>query len=205
MNTFLHSVIALIDTALQGMAAPWLVMLALLLTTFLLEDVAIAAGAALASQGSLSWSLAFAAVAGGIALGDFGLYALGRAARHIPYLQRRYLRGSTLWLQDKLQHKLASAVLLARVIPGLRLLTYTLCGFVDVPMLRFGAWVSLAVTLWTWGLFWMSSTLGQLIANRLHLPVAVAVALPIVTLALIMQLLRYVRRPVLKNRIWSKP
>jgi len=204
MSTLWHSAAALIDPALQGMSATWLVMLALLLTTFLLEDVAIAAGAALASQGSLSWSLAFVAVAGGIALGDFGLYALGRVARRVPYLQRRYLSGSTLWLQDKLQHKLASAVLLARVIPGLRLLTYTLCGFVDVPVLRFGLWVSLAVTLWTWGLFWMSSALGHAIAASLHLPLAFAVALPMVALALAIQLIRSVRPQLLKRRIGSK-
>ncbi|MCW5636277.1 MAG: hypothetical protein KIT17_23275, partial [Rubrivivax sp.] len=65
--------------ALDGMAEPAVVALVLALTTLLVEDLAIAAGAALAARGDLSWALAFVAVAGGIAAGDVGLYALGVA------------------------------------------------------------------------------------------------------------------------------
>ena len=64
------------QAALAGMAAPLVIALALALTTLLLEDLAIAAGAALAAQGLISWELSIAAVAGGIAIGDLALYAL---------------------------------------------------------------------------------------------------------------------------------
>ena len=51
--------------------------------------------------------------------------------------------------------------LLARVIPGLRLLTYTACGFVRVPLLPFTAWVLLAVALWTPLLVGLSALFGE--------------------------------------------
>lgn len=184
---------ALLEAALHGRAALWLILLALVLTTFLLEDVAIAAGAALATQGALSWAWAFAAVAGGIALGDLGLYALGLGARRVPWLHRRYIAGRPLALKDRLESRLMSAVLLARVIPGMRLVTYTLCGFMRVSIPAFTACVLLAVTLWTIGLFWLSSTLGQAIASALRIPAPWAVALTIVAIAFAIPLTRHIR------------
>jgi membrane protein DedA with SNARE-associated domain len=67
---------------------PWLLLPSLVLITFLLEDIAIAAGVALALNGTVSWEAAFAAVAGGIALGDLGLYGMGHLAIRIPAFGR---------------------------------------------------------------------------------------------------------------------
>ena len=194
MNGLWSQTYALAQAALQGMAAPWIIVLVLVVTTFLLEDVAIAAGAALATQGLLSWELAFAAVAGGIALGDVGLYACGLGARRVPRLHRKYIAGRPPWLKDKLQGRLVSAVLLARVIPGLRLLTYTLCGFARVPVVPFVAWVLLAVSLWTMGLFWLGSALGSAIALHLGIPAPLAVALLVLMLALAVPLWRPIKK-----------
>lgn len=193
MNGLWQQSYALAQAALQGMAAPWVIVLVLIATTFLLEDVAIAAGAALATQGVLSWELAFAAVAGGIALGDVGLYACGLGARRVQWLRRKYIADGAPWLQDKLQARLPSAVLLARVVPGLRLVTYTLCGFARVPVVPFMAWVVLAVSLWTVGLFWLGSALGNAIALHLGIPAPLAVALLIFMLALAVPLWRPVK------------
>lgn len=190
MNALWDNSHALALAALQGLTAPWLIVVVLVLTTFLLEDLAIATGAALAAQGVLSWPLVFAAVAGGIALGDLGLYGLGYLARYLPWLRRRYLTPHGPWLLHKLQSRLGHAVLLARVIPGLRLVTYTVCGAVNVPVAAFIGWVMLAVTLWTSTLFWISATIGRAIANSLHLPLALAAAIPIVMLVLLTQLVR---------------
>ncbi|MBK6386204.1 MAG: hypothetical protein IPF71_05020 [Rhodoferax sp.] len=88
--TFWHNTTTLFGEALNGMAQPWVICMALVLTTLLLEDLAIAAGVAVATQGALSWEWAFAAVAGGIAAGDLGLYGLGVAANRIPLLRRKY-------------------------------------------------------------------------------------------------------------------
>ena len=85
---FLTNTMANLQAALQAGASPWLIALSLAAMTLLLEDVAIAAGAALATQGAIDWSWAFAAVAGGIALGDLGLYAMGAASRSVPRVCR---------------------------------------------------------------------------------------------------------------------
>lgn len=169
--------------ALAGRADPWIIVLALVLTTLLLEDVAIAAGVALATQGVVSWGLSLAAVGGGIAAGDLGLYALGVGATRLSWLRRRYIGERSAWAGEQLTRRLPSAVLLARVIPGLRFVTYTACGFLRVPFTLFTAWVLLAVTLWTVALYGLSFAVGAALAKQLGLPLPVAVALPILVLA----------------------
>lgn len=176
------------EAALAGMATPAAIAVALALTTLLLEDLAIAAGVALAAQGLISWGLSITAVGAGIALGDLGLYALGVAAARWPVLQRRFAGPRTRWVHDQLVHRLGTAVLLARVIPGLRLATYTASGFLRVPLPAFAAWVVLAVAAWTLGLYALSAALGHALAQALGLPLPVAVALPIVAIALALPL-----------------
>ena len=189
-----HAGLAWFQAVLSGMATPAVIALVLALTTLLLEDLAIAAGVALATQGLISWELSLAAVGGGIALGDLGLYALGLYATRVPWLRRRYVGDKSLWAREQIVRRLPSAVLLARVIPGLRLATYTACGFVGVPLLPFTAWVAVAVSLWTLGLYGLSAAIGHALAARFGLPPAVAVALPIVALALVVPLWRGVRQ-----------
>ena len=181
------------EQLLAALTQPGAIALALALTTLLLEDLAIAAGVALAAQGAISWELSFAAVAGGIAAGDLGLYALGVAALRVPWLRRRAVREREAWLRMKLVDGLAAAVLLARIVPGLRLVTYTAAGFLRVPLLAFGVWVLLAVLLWTAGLYALSAAIGRALAASLGVPVPMAVALPIVFLALGFSLWRWAR------------
>lgn len=187
------ALLAWFQAALAGMAAPAVIALALALTTLLLEDLAIAAGVALATQGVISWELSLAAVGGGIALGDLGLYAMGLGATRVPWLRKRYVGDKSTWAREQIVRRLPSAVLLARVVPGLRLATYTACGFVRVPIVPFTAWVMLAVTLWTVGLYGLSAAIGQALAKHLGLPPALAVALPILVLAAAVPLVRHLR------------
>jgi membrane protein DedA with SNARE-associated domain len=189
-----HAALAWLNGALAGMADPWVIAIALVLTTLLLEDVAIAAGVALATQGAISWGLSFAAVAGGIAGGDLGLYALGIGATRIPWLRQRYIGERSAWAREQVNLRLPTAVLLARVIPGLRLVTYTACGFLRVPFAPFSAWVLLAVALWTGALYGLSFAIGAALAERLGLPLPVAVALPILLLAAAVPLWRTVHQ-----------
>ncbi len=185
----------MLTAALNGMGEPWFIGLALILTTFLLEDVAIAAGVSLASQGILSWSWALIAVAFGIALGDILLYGLGLLARRVNWLEKRYIKSDTSkTLTDRLQNHLFSAVLLARVIPGLRLLTYTACGFTRTPLAPFTIFVCLNVVVWTGSLFWLSATTGHALASLLGIPASIAVTIPILLLALAFPLIRRLRK-----------
>ena len=189
-----HIVVSWFEAVLRGMAEPWVIAVVLALTTLLLEDLAIAAGVALATQGVISWGLSLAAVGGGIAAGDLGLYAMGLAATRVPWLRRRYVGERSLWAREQLQRRLPSAVLIARVIPGLRLVTYTASGFLRVPLLPFAAWVLLAVTLWTVGLYGLSVAIGHALAENLGLPPPVAVAIPILVLAAALPLWRLARQ-----------
>lgn len=193
MLTGWHELLAWFELVLSGMAEPWVIAIALALTTLLLEDLAIAAGVALAAQGTISWGLSLAAVGGGIAAGDIGLYALGLAGTRLRWLQRPGLQERSAWAQARLLRNLPMAVLLARVIPGLRLVTYTASGFLRVPLLRFCAWVVLAVTLWTVGLYAISAAIGQAVSTHLGVPPAIAVAMPIVVLAAAFPLWRWLR------------
>ena len=187
------ALLAWFQAALAGMAAPAVIALVLALTTLLLEDLAIAAGVALATQGVISWELSLAAVGGGIALGDLGLYAMGLGATRVPWLRKRYVGDKSTWAREQIVRRLPSAVLLARVVPGLRLATYTACGFVRVPIVPFTAWVILAVTLWTVGLYGLSAAIGQALARHLGLPPPLAVAIPILVLAAAVPLARHLR------------
>jgi len=189
-----HTIVMGFEAVLAGMAEPWLIAIVLALTTLLLEDLAIAAGVALATQGAISWGISLAAVGGGIAAGDIGLYGLGLAATRVPWVRRRFVGDRSLWAREQLVTRLPSAVLLARVIPGLRLVTYTACGFVRVPLLRFSAWVLLAVALWTLGLYGASVAVGSALAEHLGVPPPVAVALPILALAIAVPMFRQLRR-----------
>lgn len=188
------ALVAWFEAALAGMAEPWVIALVLALTTLLLEDLAIAAGVALATQGLIGWGLSLAAVGGGIALGDVGLYAMGAAATRLPWLRRRYVGERSRWAREQLVRRLPSAVLLARVIPGLRLVTYTACGFLRAPLGPFCAWVGLAVALWTAGLYGLSVAIGHALATQFGLPPTLAVALPILLLAAAVPLLRAARQ-----------
>lgn len=197
MLTSWPALLAWVHDVLNGMASPAIIAIVLALSTLLLEDVAIAAGVALATQGMISWGLSVAAVGGGIALGDIGLYALGLGATRVAWLRRRYVGEKSLWVREKITRRLFSAVLLARVIPGLRLATYTACGFVRVPLLPFVAWVVVGVALWTVGLYALSATIGQRLAQHFGIAPAVAVALPVALLAVAVPLVRHVRRRIM--------
>ena len=185
-----YVLVAWFEGALAGMADPWTIALVLALTTLLLEDLAIAAGVALAVQGLISWPLSAGAVGCGIALGDLGLYFLGVGATRSSWLHKRYVGDRTLWARAHITQRLPSAVLLARVIPGLRLLTYSACGFLRVPLAPFCAWVVLAVAVWTASLYLLSVSIGGALAAQLGIPAAMAVALPILVLAVAVPLVR---------------
>lgn len=182
-----------LHAGLAGMASPLVIALVLALTTLLVEDLAIAAGAALAAQGLISWELALLAVGGGIAVGDLGLYALGAGARRSAWLRRRLLGDKAQWVRDQALQRLVSLIFVARVVPGLRLATYTSCGFLHVPLLPFISWVVLAVLLWTAGLFALSALGGQALAHYTGLPPAVAVALFIVFIVIAISLINHLR------------
>jgi membrane protein DedA with SNARE-associated domain len=183
---------------------PWVLLPTLALITFLLEDAAIAAGVALALNGTIGWPAAFAAVAGGIAIGDLSLYGLGRLAVRIPALRRRLNDAPFQRAGTALEARLTAAVLVARVMPGLRFVTYTAAGLLGVPFPRFAALVCAAVTVWTAGLFWLATALGRTLGDALErvlgLDPALAVILAVLSLAALATILPRLLRGISANK-----
>ncbi len=135
--------------------------------TFILEDAA-TAGAALAVQsGGVAMPVALGALYIGIVLGDIGLYGLGRLAAQVPWAARlipaqRQDRGRA-WLE----RHVFKVVFISRFLPGVRLPTYTACGFLGANFRKFVAAAVGATLIWTSLLFALSLRVGRLLVDYL--------------------------------------
>ncbi len=132
---------------------PFLVVGAVILTTFVLEDLATVGGALLAAEGVLPVPAVVLGLFLGITLGDLGLYGLGRLAGTHPALrnwigEKRLAKGGA-WLGGRL----IPSILLARVTPGLRLPCYTACGYLRLSFPTFALVAVIAVAAWSAGAF----------------------------------------------------
>lgn len=152
--------------ALAGQS-PLLQAFTIILATFILEDAATVIAAMEAQQGSVSISLALGSLLVGIVLGDLGLYGLGRLSASVPWIARllpphrqEAVRG---WLSDRVFR----VVLVSRFLPGLRLPTYTTCGFLGADLRQFALAAVSATMVWTTLLFGVSLRIGQLLMNHL--------------------------------------
>ena len=158
------SVTHLLDIAGRS---PWWQGGAIVLGTFILEDAA-TAGAALAVQsGGVAMPVALGALYVGIVLGDIGLYGLGRLAAHVPWARRlipeqRQDRGR-VWLE----RHVFKVVFISRFLPGVRLPTYTACGFLGANFAKFVAAAVGATLIWTSALFALSLRVGRLLVDHL--------------------------------------
>ena len=112
------------------------------------------------------------------------LYATGYFSRQIPFLKRRFVDNIPKDDERLNKHKLAGTIFIARVTPGLRLVSYIYLGLKHVNFWGFTSLVMLAVLLWTASLYLGSVYLGSAIAEALPIPKTFAVALPLLILAL---------------------
>lgn len=129
---------------------------AVLLTTFIVEDWAIAGSLLFVTQGKMTWLEAFLACFLGISLGDVLLFVIGRLAHHIPWLsQKNAFKSVHKYLSEPRQKKrLTWAIIASRALPGTRFLTYTgaglagysLFGFMLLTPITVGLWVLLAMS-----------------------------------------------------------
>jgi membrane protein DedA with SNARE-associated domain len=140
---------------------------AIIAATFVLEDAA-TAGAALAVQsGAVALPVALVSLYLGIVLGDIGLYGLGMLAARVPWALRlippqRQDRGRA-WLE----RHVFKVVFISRFLPGVRLPTYTACGFLGADFGRFVTAAVGATLIWTSALFAVSLRVGRLLLDHL--------------------------------------
>ncbi|HEX3983502.1 MAG TPA: hypothetical protein VHX12_07405, partial [Acidisoma sp.] len=97
--------------------------------TFILEDAATVVTAIQVQAGTIPLQLGLGSLYIGIVLGDMGLYGMGRLAAVIPWMERFIPPRRRDIGRDWLNSRLAKVILISRFLPGLRLPTYTTCGF----------------------------------------------------------------------------
>ncbi len=131
--------------------------------TFILEDAATVVTAMQVQAGALSLQIGLGSLYAGIILGDLGLYGLGRLAASVPWLERFIPRRRRDIGRDWLNSRLARVILVSRFLPGLRLPTYTTCGFLRTSFLVFALTAIVATLIWTSLLFSISMKLGHYI------------------------------------------
>jgi len=151
--------------AIPAVEDQWLLVLAIIVGTFIHEDVATVATGMLVADGVTGVGVALPALYIGIVAGDLGLYGIGRLVA-LNFLSegltvgRRFL-ALKMWLDERL----VAGVLLVRFLPGLRLPAYTTYGFFAMPFRRFVVSVIFAASIWTTGLFYLSYEFGALTAD----------------------------------------
>jgi membrane protein DedA with SNARE-associated domain len=138
---------------------------AIVLGTFILEDAATVSAAMQAEQGALPKWLALAALYVGIVLGDLGLYGLGRLSARVPWVSRLLPPHRAKAIKAWVEGRVFRVVLVSRFLPGLRLPTYTTCGFVGADLRQFILAAIIATLCWTSLLFGVSLWIGQLLLD----------------------------------------
>ena len=145
---------------------PLLQATAMVLGTFILEDAATVLAAMQTADGSLSGALALASLYVGIALGDLGLYGLGWLAARFPPVTRLIPPQRKEVIRAWLDGRVFKVVLISRFLPGMRLPTYTTCGFVNADLKQFALAVVIATICWTSLLFGVSLRIGEVLMDH---------------------------------------
>jgi membrane protein DedA with SNARE-associated domain len=140
---------------------------AIILGTFILEDAATVAAAMQVQDGALSLWLALISLYAGIVLGDLGLYGLGRLSAHTPWVARQLPPHRQEAIRAWIAGRIFKVVLVSRFLPGLRLPTYTTCGFIGADFGKFTLAAIVATACWTSLLFAVSLRVGQFLMDHL--------------------------------------
>ena len=140
---------------------PLLQALSVIGATFILEDAATVVTAIQVQAGSMSLEVGLGSLYIGIVLGDMGLYGMGRLAAVVPWMERFIPPRRRDIGRDWLNSRLAKVILISRFLPGLRLPTYTTCGFLGASFLVFTLTAVVATLIWTSLLFSVSMKLGH--------------------------------------------
>src|SRR3954462_13471069 len=140
---------------------------AIIIGTFILEDAATVVAAMQVQAGALPAPLPLPALYAGIVLGDLGLYGLGRASAHVRGVRRYRPPHRQAAIRAWISGRIFTVVLISRFLPGLRLPTYTTCGFVGADLQQFILAAVAATLCWTSLLFAVSLKIGQFLMDHL--------------------------------------
>ncbi|MEH0690880.1 VTT domain-containing protein [Vibrio cholerae] len=125
-------------------------MIALILLSYLLEDLALVTAATLSVNQVMAVEWALLAIFIGIASGDLALYGLGRLAQRIGWLKVRCFRyHKARRLCKKLNANAFVTLFIVRFVPGMRSVSYTVSGFLGIALPVFLLAVLIATAMWT--------------------------------------------------------
>jgi membrane protein DedA with SNARE-associated domain len=165
--------VELLDRIVAGILAmpPWAAWIAIVLATFVSEDLTCVAAGLTAATGRMSAVSAIGAAALGIWLGDLGLYAAGKwigaaALRRAPFAW--FVHGDDVAASARWFEQRGPALIFAtRFVPGTRLPTYVASGLIGTGFGRFALYTALAVALWApilgGGTMWLGRAILPLI------------------------------------------
>ncbi|WP_221798756.1 DedA family protein [Oceanobacter mangrovi] len=160
--------VVMLDSLLSFSQNPAWLVLVVVVSTFMLEDLAIIGAGVLAASGRMDVELAFGAICLGMFIGDSALYLTGRGALIWPWLKKRFehplIQRQVLPLQQAPWHQLA----LIRCMPGLRTFGYIACGLARVPGSTFTIANVVSIVVWAAGLFGVAFLLGRRYADQMH-------------------------------------
>ncbi len=145
---------------------PWfLIVLVIVIGTFVSEDLTVIAVGLMVVAGRMDWGVALLGCAAGIALGDYGLWAIGRFGGRrllrIPGVRRFVGEAALEHWSHVLELHTAKAVILSRCLPGTRVPMYIAAGMLANRSRPFLIWVTIAVVIWTPILLVITMTAGQ--------------------------------------------
>lgn len=160
------------------------------LCTFILEDPTTLSCGLLVGSGSMNYWTALIGLSSGIALGDIGLYWLGRllgkSVVKWKWLTREQLDHGKAWGEGNL----FSTLFAARFIPGARFPTYLTAGVLRVSFLKFAVLAVLFSIAWTTLLLSVTAWLGEFVFTLLG-PAKWVVALVILLIVVVYCIFRF--------------
>lgn len=130
-------------------------LIGIFLSTFVLEDVALAAAISLITQGKISFYEGLVACFAGIFIGDLLLFLLGRGAHKAQFIKNFLNRITAAKNKSfdsfnnlKVRRTLDFALIVSRFIPGTRFITYVSAGYLSYPFLHFFLITFSTVLVW---------------------------------------------------------
>ncbi|WP_226582320.1 VTT domain-containing protein [Acuticoccus sediminis] len=138
----------------------------LFLMPFIREDVAIVAGSLLIVEHRLPQGLAFASLYAGIVASDVALFGLGRLAQRSLWVRRLIARPGMDRLGEFLRAHSVTAMVAARVLPGLIAPVYVGCGLYGVRWVVFGVTTLASAAVYLVVLLWITTQFGEGILSR---------------------------------------
>ena len=152
-----HFIFSLINGAVGN---PAVLASAIILGTFIIEDLTTVTVALLAADGIIPVPIALGSLYAGVIGGDIGFYVLGWLASTHPRLARYLENEQVASLRTWLETRFVLAVFSARFIPGTRFPTYAASGFFRSPFATFAGAAIVATLVWITGLFGLTYWFG---------------------------------------------